>query len=85
MTDTASSTGRKQLHVFAIIERKETGKPAHWLRVGTAFSNRDGSMSLYLDAFPIGSNKLQVREPRQWDEDRNGAGRHDRAPTEVHP
>ncbi len=84
MSDSTNSTGRKQLHVFAVIERKDTTKPAHWLRVGTAFPNRDGSLSLYLDAFPIGSNKLQVREPRPWDESRTSAGGHE-PPAEVRP
>ncbi len=85
MTDSTSGSSRKQLHVFAIIERKDTTKPAYWMRVGSAFSNRDGSLTLYLDAFPVGSNKLQVREPRPWDEDRNGAGRHAPSETEAHP
>ncbi len=85
MTDSASGSGRKQLHVFAIIERKDTTKPAYWMRVGTAFTNRDGSLSLYLDAFPVGSNKLHVREPRPWDETRNGSGRRDEPEEEARP
>jgi hypothetical protein len=41
------------------------------VKVGVAFPNRDGSTTLYLDAFPVGSNKLQVREER---DDRPAAG-----------
>ena len=36
-----------------------------------AFTNRDGSIAIYLDALPLGTNKLQIREPR--DEARAGA------------
>ncbi len=54
----------RRLSVFAIIERKDASKPAFWLKVGSAFTNRDGSLTLYLDAFPIATNKLHVRESR---------------------
>jgi hypothetical protein len=37
-----------------------------------AFTNRDGSIAIYLDALPIGTNKLQIREQR--DEGRSGTG-----------
>lgn len=57
---------RKMLGVYAIIERKD-GQKAIWVRVGAAFQNRDGSQTLLLDAFPIGTNKLQVRELREWE------------------
>jgi len=70
VTDTTAE--RKMLGVYAIIERKE-GQKAIWVRVGAAFPNRDGSTSLLLDAFPIGTNRLQVRELRDWE--RAPAGR----------
>lgn len=72
---------RKMLGVYAIIERKD-GQKAIWVRVGAAFTNRDGSQTLLLDAFPIGTNKLQVRELREWElrpqGNRNGSA-------EAHP
>ena len=52
--------------VYTIIERKEGTKP-FWMRVGTAFENRDGSINIYLDALPVNA-RLQLREPRQEDE-----------------
>ena len=55
--------GTKKLQVLAVIERED--KPTIWRQVGVAFQNRDGSTTLYLDAFPIGTNKLQVREERE--------------------
>jgi hypothetical protein len=55
--------GNKKLQVLAVIERED--KPTIWRQVGVAFQNRDGSTTLLLDAFPIGTNKLQVREERE--------------------
>jgi hypothetical protein len=43
--------------VYAIIER---GARRHWLRVGMAFPNRDGSLNVRLDAVPL-SRQLQIR------------------------
>jgi hypothetical protein len=40
----------------------ETKKHTRWTRLGVGFPNRDGSITLFLDAFPVGTNKLQVRE-----------------------
>jgi hypothetical protein len=71
MNDSTGGAGKKPLAVYAIIERN--GKN-FWLKVGAAFTNRDGSVTLYLDAVPVGSNRLQVREPRVWDEARPGNG-----------
>ena len=45
--------------VYAIVP-KQDGKDV-WLRVGSAFENRDGSTSVLLDAVPIGG-KLQIRD-----------------------
>lgn len=57
----ASTSGNKSrmFKVLCPIERKD-GK-THWLRLGTAFTNKDQSLNIHLDALP--SNlKLQVRE-----------------------
>jgi hypothetical protein len=54
--------GGKRLAVYAINEKEGGG--SWWQRIGTAFTNRDGSLGIYLDALPLGTNKLQVREPR---------------------
>jgi hypothetical protein len=73
MNDTNGTSGPKKLVVLAIVEQPdradETKTFTRWVRVGRAFVNRDGSMNLFLDAFPIGTNKLQVRE-----DDRTPAG-----------
>jgi hypothetical protein len=60
------ANGGKRLAVLAVFERPdrddETKKHTRWLKVGVGWANRDGSINLYLDAFPVGTNKLQVRE-----------------------
>jgi len=44
--------------VYAIIER---GTKRHWLRIGLAFENRDGSLNVRLDAVPL-TGQLQIRD-----------------------
>jgi hypothetical protein len=51
--------------VFTIVERN--GKN-FWVRIGTAFVNKDGSESVYLDAFPV-NGRLHIRTVQA----RNGA------------
>ena len=58
--------GQKRLAVLAMIEYPdkddETKKKTKWVRIGVGWPNRDGSINLSLDAFPIGTNRLQIRE-----------------------
>jgi hypothetical protein len=53
--------------VFNIIEEKD-GK-ARWVRIGSAFVNRDGSINALLESYPT-EGKIQIR-------DRRRAGRND--------
>ena len=55
--------GRKPWAAYNIIDRGE-GKTKIWSRIGSAWRNRDGSMNIVLDSFPLGG-KLQIRE---WDD-----------------
>lgn len=48
----------KRLAVFSIRENKNGSV---WVRAGTAFVNKDGSLNLLLDVLPI-DGKLHVRE-----------------------
>jgi len=50
---------KKMFKVLCPIARKDGS--TFWMRVGTAFPNRDQSINLYLDALPT-NQKLQVRE-----------------------
>jgi hypothetical protein len=62
--ETAMETNRTKKKVISPIE-VEGGdgkeKRTYWMRVGTAFTNRDGSFNIYLDATPK-SMKLHVRD-----------------------
>lgn len=49
--------------VFAIVERGNKERSI-WIRIGVAFENNDGSLTLRLHAVPL-SGLLQVRERRQ--------------------
>lgn len=83
MNETNASSRR--LVVYAVPETKD-GEKAYWTRIGSAFTNRDGSINLLLDALPLGTNKLQVREPRPPSEARGSNGsRRDLEVVEVRP
>ncbi len=79
MNETNGSGGAKRLAVYALHDYPdrddETKTHTRWVKIGVAFPNRDGSTNLLLDAFPIGTNRLQVREddrPPQPGPRRNG-------------
>ena len=44
--------------VYAIVER---GTSRHWLRIGLAFVNSDGSLNVRLDAMPL-NGQLHIRD-----------------------
>jgi hypothetical protein len=63
MVDVNEKRTAKRLGVYGIIEREVNGQQrTFWPRIGTAFVNADGSLTLILESFPVGSNKIQVRE-----------------------
>jgi len=53
-------TENRNLQAVYTVVKKSDGKDL-WLRIGSAFPNRDGSMSVLLDAVPT-NGKLQIRE-----------------------
>lgn len=58
----AAPTERVRRAVFVITERMTAeGLRSFWTRVGAAFENRDGSVTIKLDALPL-SGTLQVRD-----------------------
>lgn len=82
MSDT---NGARRLAVYAIPESKD-GEKKFWPKIGIAFTNRDGSINLYLDALPLGTNQLQVREVKPAAEGRptgNGLQRRELATVEA--
>jgi hypothetical protein len=51
----------KRFDVFNVKEApKDSGKKNFWNRLGVAFKNADGSISVHLDSLPM-DGKLQIR------------------------
>ncbi len=53
-------TETKNLQAVYTVIKKADGKDL-WLRIGSAFVNRDGSLNVFLDAMPT-NGRLQIRE-----------------------
>ncbi len=51
---------RKRFNVFSIAQ-KNNANGAVWARAGTAYTNRDGSLNIYLDVLPL-EGQLHLRE-----------------------
>lgn len=73
------------LAVYTITEREKDGKK-FWVRLGTAFRNRDGSLNATLDGMPT-NGTLHIRELRANDAPREGGRSEDRSapPREARP
>ncbi len=67
-TTTTSHGNRPARHVFTVTERGNDR--SIWTRIGAGWFNRDGSLTLRLDALPV-NGVLQVRDA---DEPRNNGG-----------
>ena len=54
--------GKKMFKVVTPIEKD--GKNLYWMRLGSAYTNKDDSINVYLDAIPVNQKewKLQLRE-----------------------
>jgi hypothetical protein len=72
MSDTSGTGGARRLAVYAVPE-SDDGEKRFWPKIGIAFTNRDGSITLLLEALPLGTNRLQVREMKPPAEGRPGA------------
>lgn len=57
--------------VWVVVDRAPLTKPL-WLRIGSAWENRDGSMRVLLNALPL-KGELLIREPRAFDDSRRSA------------
>ena len=57
---------RKWKAVYTIVDRQDQSEKKWWVRIGTAFINRDQSMNVHLDAVPTnGSLHIRDYEPYQ--------------------
>jgi hypothetical protein len=63
----AAAPQRERLDVFTIVERENAPRP-FWVKLGTAFQNKDGSFNIYLDALPV-NGKLQIRTAERRESD----------------
>jgi hypothetical protein len=55
--------GKRMYKVVCPVKMKDGG--TYWMRLGSGFDNKDNSINLYLNAFPVGQVdevKLQIRE-----------------------
>ena len=52
----------KPKSVYTVINRGE-GKKNYWLQIGVAFTNKDGSLTVKLNALPL-NGELQIRDPK---------------------
>ncbi len=59
----ADTTPASRLSVYAVNE-KDGDRTAWWQKIGRGFANRDGSITIYLDALPLGTNKLTIRDEK---------------------
>ena len=53
----------EKLAVFSVRTKGPNGA-AVWIRVGSAYRNRDGSITVALDVLPL-DGKLHLREPNE--------------------
>jgi hypothetical protein len=65
MTERNPETKTEAKTVFALTERNEK---TFWTKIGAAFTNKDGSITVQLDALPV-SGRLQIREDQDRDRD----------------
>lgn len=63
----ATSEPAKRLDVFTIRDRTTEDGKDFWVKIGSVWKNRDGSLNIKLDALPL-NGKLQVRKPRERDD-----------------
>lgn len=54
---------RKNVYVIT----KGRDDKSYWTRIGVAFVNRDGSLNVKLEAFPV-NGELHIRDPKPEDE-----------------
>jgi len=59
--------------VYTIVERGPEKK--YWVRIGTAFTNRDQSLNVRLDASPV-NGQLHIRDAEPYDPSRPKRGGH---------
>ncbi len=59
---TTSPRGARRFKEVWLVEDRKNSRSV-WTRVGTAFENSDGSWNIRLSALPVGTGRLNVRDP----------------------
>ncbi len=77
----AGSHGRKA--VYTIVERPGSEKK-YWVRIGSAFVNRDQSLNVKLDAVPV-NGTIHIRELDEEELERSRQRREARAESRSEP
>ena len=64
MNDAIPNPNKKMWKVLAPIKyTKDGSEKTYWMRLGVAYTNRDGSINLHLDAMPLKDiGKMQLRD-----------------------
>ena len=62
--ESTAPEGSKKKKVLCPIQSQKDPSKTIWMKMGTAYVNRDNSINVYLDGLPV-NGKLQVRD---WDE-----------------
>lgn len=55
---------RTTLEVFTVIEPRNEGGKSFWCRIGSAWVNRDRSITVRLNALPV-NGELVIKKPRE--------------------
>lgn len=54
--------------IYTIIKSDNPDYKDRWVRIGTAFVNKDGSINCFLDAYPA-NGKLHIRDKKEKQQD----------------
>ena len=63
VTNATKKDPRNMKAVWNIVENENGDRPI-WIRCGTGFVNRDGSLNVFLDVLPI-NGRLHIRDLEQ--------------------
>lgn len=68
---------RKDVYMIVETNKEKEGqegkKDAFWTKIGVAFENKDGSLNVVLNAFPV-DGKLNIRDPKPAAADKAAVG-----------
>lgn len=60
----------KEVYTVTNYKDKQGNEKSFWQKVGTAFENKDGSLSVNLNALPV-NGKLVIQDKKEWKESGN--------------